>query len=49
MVDGLHGTALATLLGADLFSAAHAGASEPARTSTTLSRKRHSFRREPRA
>ena len=30
MVDGLHGTALATLLGADLFSAAHAGASEPA-------------------
>ena len=30
MVDGLHGTALATLLGADLFSAARAGASEPA-------------------
>ena len=30
MVDGLHGTALATLLGADLFSAASAAASEPA-------------------
>ena len=30
MVDGLHGTALATLLGADLFSAAPARANEPA-------------------
>jgi len=30
MVDGLHGTALATLLGADLLSAAPARANEPA-------------------